>query len=267
MIATVICVLVLAKEGRHSAEYVFTTFEPRSGWVPGWSFCVGLLQAAYATSSTGMIISMCEEVREPATQVPRAMVFTIVLNTCAGLLFMIPLLFVLPDIDSLLALSSGQPVPSIIKSAVGSAGGAFGLLVPLLVLAIICGIGCTTATSRCIWAFSRDDAVPGSHLWKRINGRLGVPFNAMMLSMAVQIALGLIYFGSSAAFNAFSGVGVICLTTSYAMPIAVSLLNKREAIKDASFHLGPLGVFCNWVALGASPKPLFGRALGLTWYY
>lgn len=73
----------------------------------------------------------------------------------------------------------------------------------------------------------------------------------MMLSMGVQIALGLIYFGSSAAFNAFSGVGVICLTTSYAMPIAVSLLNKREAIKDASFHLGKLGVVCNYISLGA----------------
>lgn len=71
-----------------------------------------------------------------------------------------------------------------------------------------------------------------------------------MLSMVVQIALGLIYFGSSAAFNAFSGVGVICLTTSYAMPIAVSLLNKREAIKDASFHLGKLGLVCNYISLG-----------------
>lgn len=78
----------------------------------------------------------------------------------------------------------------------------------------------------------------------------------MMLSMGVQIALGLIYFGSSAAFNAFSGVGVICLTTSYAMPIAVSLLNKREAIKDASFHLGKLGVVCNYISLGAFPLRL-----------
>lgn len=242
----------MAKNGRHSAEYVFTTFEPRSGWPRGWSFCVGLLQAAYATSSTGMIISMCEEVREPATQVPKAMVGTIVLNTVAGLLFMIPLLFVLPDIDELVALASGQPVPSIIKSAVGSAGGAFGLLVPLMVLAIICGIGCTTASSRCVWAFARDGAIPGSHLWKRIDQKLNIPFNAMMLCMVVQLALGLIYFGSTAAFNAFSGVGVICLTTSYAMPIAVSLLSKREAVKGASFHLGSLGVLCNYVAIGAS---------------
>lgn len=205
----VICVLAIAKNGRHDAAYVFTTFEPRSGWPAGWSFMVGLLQAAYATSSTGMIISyarppsvflvlslylfpaltqgpslasrlvdsMCEEVREPATQVPKAMVFTIILNTFAGLLLLIPLLFVLPDIDGLLALVSGQPVPSIVKDAVGSSGGAFGLLIPLLVLAIICGIGCTTASSRCVWAFARDGAIPGSHLWKKIDGKLGVPFS------------------------------------------------------------------------------------------
>ncbi|KAK6857469.1 choline transporter [Apiospora arundinis] len=43
------------------------------------------------------------EVRQPATQVPKAMVLTVVINTFAGLLFMIPLVFVLPDIQALLA--------------------------------------------------------------------------------------------------------------------------------------------------------------------
>ncbi|KAH8780828.1 amino acid/polyamine transporter I [Diaporthe sp. PMI_573] len=259
LISIIVCILAIAKNGRHSAEYVFTSFEPRSGWTPGWSFCVGLLQAAYATSSTGMIISMCEEVREPATQVPKAMVYTIVLNTFAGLLTLIPMMFVLPNIDDLLALASGQPVPAIIKSAIGSSGGSFALLIPLLVLALTCGIGCTTAASRCIWAFARDGAIPGSQLWKTVDRKLGVPLNAMMLSMVVQIILGLIYFGSTAAFNAFSGVGVICLTTSYAMPIAVSLLNKREAVKGASFNLGAMGPVCNYIALAWSllAVPLF----------
>jgi amino acid transporter len=58
VVAIVICVLAIAKNGRHSASYVFTTLDTsNSGWVPGWSFMVGLLHAAYATSSTGMIIS------------------------------------------------------------------------------------------------------------------------------------------------------------------------------------------------------------------
>ncbi|KAK7991809.1 amino acid permease [Apiospora saccharicola] len=259
VIAIMVCVLALAKEGRRDASFVFTHFEANSGWTPGWSFMVGLLHAAYATSSTGMIISMCEEVRQPATQVPKAMVLTVIINTIAGLFFMVPLVFVLPDIKQLLALKSGQPVPAIIKSAVGSAGGAFGLLIPLLVLALICGIGCTTAASRATWAFARDGAIPGSGLWKKISPKLDVPLNAMMLSMSIQIILGLLYFGSTAAFNAFSGVGVIALTTAYAVPIVVSLLEGRKSVRTGSFYLGSFGLFANIVSLGWSllAIPLF----------
>ncbi|KAG9234910.1 amino acid/polyamine transporter I [Amylocarpus encephaloides] len=249
VIATVVCVLALAKEGRNSAKFVFTHFEPTSGWPAGWSFCVGLLQAAYATSSTGMIISMCEETQNPSVQVPKAMVGTIILNTICGLLFMIPLLFVLPNLADMVALASGQPVPPIIASAVGSQGGAFALLIPLMVLAVFCGIGCTTAASRCTWAFSRDGAIPGSQLWRQINKSLDVPLNAMMLSMIVQILLGFLYFGSAAAFNAFSGVGVICLTVSYAIPIACSLFTGRTHIKLGKFDMGMLGLVCNVIAI------------------
>lgn len=257
VIALLITVLVMAKNGRHDAAYVFGHFEANSGWPDGWSFCVGLLHAGYATSSTGMIISMCEEVRQPSTQVPKAMVATIFINTIAGLLFLIPLVFVLPDIQEL--INSAQPVPVIIKSAVGSSGGAFGLLIPLLVLAILCGIGCTTAASRCTWAFARDGAIPGSKWWKQVHPKLDLPFNAMMLSMVVQIVLGLINFGSSTAFNAFSGVGVICLTASYATPIAISLANGRKHLQNAKFNMGVVGVFANVVALAWSllAMPLF----------
>lgn len=86
--------------------------------------------------------------------------------------------------------------------------------------------------------------------WKTVNPKLDVPLNAMMLSMVVQLALGLIYFGAVTAFNAFSGVGVICLTVSYACPILVSLIQGRTQVKDGNFYLGTLGTFCNVVALG-----------------
>lgn len=260
VIAITVSVLAIAKNGRHDAAYVFGHFESNSGWPDGWSFCVGLLHAGYATSSTGMIISMCEEVRQPSIQVPKAMVATVFLNTIAGLLFLIPLVFVLPDITFLISLASGQPVPSIILDAVGSPGAAIALLMPLLVLAIICGIGCTTAASRCTWAFARDGAIPGSKWWRLVNEKLDVPLNAMMLSMVVQIVLGLIYFGSSTAFNAFSGVGVICLTAAYAAPIAISLATGRKQMKEAPFALGPiLGPFCNIISLAWSllAMPLF----------
>ncbi|KAM0482498.1 hypothetical protein ACHAPX_003016 [Trichoderma viride] len=259
VIALMITILVLAKEGRNDAKWVFGHFESFSGWPSGWSFCVGLLHAAYATSSTGMIISMCEEVRDPATQVPKAMVATIVINTFAGLLFLVPLVFVIDDLQALAELVSAQPVPTIIKSAVGSSGGAIGLLIPIMVLAVMCGIGCTTAASRCTWAFARDGAIPGSKWWVKVNKTLDVPLNAMMLSMVVQIILGVIYFGSSAAFNAFSGVGVICLTAAYGTPVAISLLSGRKQVRRGKFYLGHLGTFCNVITVAWSllAMPLF----------
>ncbi|CAH0035752.1 unnamed protein product [Clonostachys rhizophaga] len=252
VLAIIITILIMAKGGRRSADFVFTHFESNSGWPDGWSFMVGLLHAAYATSSTGMIISMCEEVKEPSTQVPKAMLATVCINTFAGLLFMIPLMFVLPDIQDL--LSSSQPVPVIIKAAVGSPGASIALCLPLLVLGVICGIGCTTAASRCTWACARDGAIPGSRLWMQVHPGLGVPLNAILLCTAVQIVLGLIWFGSTQAFNAFSGVGVITLTAAYASPIAISLFTGRKAVENAKFSLGRFGVFANIVALGMSKR-------------
>lgn len=202
--------------------------------------------------SSYTLLSMCEEVKQPSTQVPKALVGTIFLNTIAGIAFLVPLVYVLPDIAELLADPSGQPVPAIISAAVGNKAGAFVLTIPLIVLGIICGVGCTTAASRCTWAFSRDGAIPGSHLWSQVHPGLGLPLNAMMLSMVVQIALGCVYFGSSAAFNAFSGVGVIFLTVSYAIPIVASMIGRRKQLKDAPFNMGTFGLVCNIVAVGTS---------------
>lgn len=252
-------VLVVAKEGRHDAAYAFGHFEPHSGWPDGWSFCVGLLHAGYCTSTTGMVICMCEEVRQPATQMPKAIIATVGANIFLGLAFLIPLCFVMPDLGMLSEL--GQPLPAIISSAVGPEGG-IALLMPIMVLGLLCGVTCTTSASRCTWAFARDGAIPGSRWWRVVHPKLGVPFNAMMLSMVVQVCLAVISFGSDAALNAFLGVCIICLTVAYAAPIAVSVATGRKAIKDARFSLGKFGLPLNIVALGASPyHPYFPRAL------
>ncbi|KIV94588.1 hypothetical protein PV10_02341 [Exophiala mesophila] len=245
--AIVICTLVIAKGGRRSASYAFGAVETNSGWIPGWSWCIGLLHGAYATSATGMIISMCEEVREPATQVPKAMVGTIFLNMTCGFIFLVPLVFVLPPIEDVLAAPS--PVPYILKISIGNNGGAFALTIPILVLSILCGVCCTTASSRATWAFARDGAIPGSRWWKTVSDRLDVPFNAMMLCMTIEIILGVIYFGSVAAFNAFSGSGVIFLTISYTMPILVSLLTGRKALSQGHYDFGVFGIICNCIAI------------------
>lgn len=260
VIAIITTVLAVAKEGRHSAKYTFTHFEANSGWVPGWSFVVGILHAAYATSATGMVISMSEEVKSPATQVPKAMVGATVMNMVIGFVFLVPLTAVLPDISAFINDPYAQPVPVILRSAVGSEAGAFILSVPIILLGILCGTACTTATSRCVWAFARDDAMPASKWHKKVNHALGVPLNGMICSFVVQVLLGLIWFGSHAAYNAFNGVGVIFLNLSYVMPIGISLFRGRPDLVNSPYNLGHIGgitanvISCAWIALAI---PLF----------
>ncbi|KIO25996.1 hypothetical protein M407DRAFT_75027, partial [Tulasnella calospora MUT 4182] len=104
-------------------------------------------------------------------------------------------------------------------------------------------------SGRCTWAFSRDGGIPFSRVWSKVNKRYDVPVNALLLSAAVDCLLGLIYLGSSAAFNAFTGVATICLSVSYGIPILVSLLRGRKLVRNATFSLGRFGVIINVITV------------------
>ena len=190
---------------------------------------------------------MCEEVKHPERQVPKAMVLSVLIAGLVGVFFLVPILFVLPDVATLLAVPSGQPIGLLFRTATGSASAAFGLLFLLFGILFFAGTGALTAASRCTYAFSRDGAVPGSRVWKQVHYDL--PIYALLLSTAIDCLLGLIYFGSAAAFNSFTGVTTICLSTSYAMPILVSVLRKREALRNSPFSLGKFGYAINMVML------------------
>ncbi|KAF8468437.1 putative gaba permease [Kalaharituber pfeilii] len=240
---------------RRSAKFVFTHYDASaSGWPDGWAFFVGLLQAAYTLTGYGMVASMCEEVQTPQLEVPRAMVLSVAAAGITGVLYLIPILFVLPEIELLLGVANGQPIGLLFKTVTGSPSGGFGLLFLILGILFFAGVGALTAASRCTYAFARDGAIPGSRLWSKVNHTLDVPLWGIILSSTVCCLLGLIYFGSTAAFTSFTGVATICLSTSYGAPILISLIRKREPVKDSPYPLGRFGAFINvlticWICL------------------
>lgn len=235
---------------RRSAEFVFTHYDASaSGWPEAWSFFVGLLQAAYTLTGYGMVASMCEEVQNPELQVPRAMVLSVVAAGITGIMYLVPILFVLPDVTTLLNVANSQPIGLLFKIVTGSKAGGFCLLLLILGILLFAGVGALTASSRCTYAFARDGAIPGHRLWSRVNERLGLPLMALGLSTAVDCVLGCIYFGSTAAFNSFTGVATICLSTSYGVPVLVNLVQRRKAMKGSPFPLGRYGTFINSICI------------------
>ncbi|BCS19532.1 uncharacterized protein APUU_12360S [Aspergillus puulaauensis] len=250
-VVIILVTLLSMADNLQSGRFVFAEYDAsNSGWPEGWAFFVGLLQAAYTLTGYGMVAAMCEEVQNPHREVPKAIVLSVIAAGITGLVYLIPVLFVMPEqLDILRNVASGQPIGTVFKMATGSAGGGFGLLFLILGIMIFAGIGSLTAASRCTYAFARDGAIPGFKLWRRVNKKLDVPVWAIILSASVDALLGLIYFGSTAAFNSFTGVATICLSISYGLPILISLLRGRQDVKRSSFSLGPFGYTINVISI------------------
>jgi len=53
---------------------------------------------------------MCEEVQKPEREVPRAMVLSVAAAGITGVIYLIPILFVLPNVEDLLGVANGQPI-------------------------------------------------------------------------------------------------------------------------------------------------------------
>lgn len=156
----------------------------------------------------------------------------------------------MPDLQEILSAPLGQALPYVFIRVVGSQAGALTLIALVLVITLFCSISITVAASRATWAFARDNAIPLAKVWSKIDHRHGTPIWALALTTVVEMLLGLIYLGSSSAFNAFVSVGVIALAVSYGIPIALSMARKREGVNTAPWRFGDtFGWIFNIVAL------------------
>ena len=156
----------------------------------------------------------------------------------------------MPPLHEVINAPAAQALPFIFHRVMGSPGGGLGLIFLVLVITLFCSISITVAASRCTWAFARDDAIPGSKLWAKVDKRLGVPVYALILVTVIQMLLGLINIGSTSAFTAFVSVGVQALALSYGIPIAISLFTMRREVNQAKWSLGKIiGPIVNVIAL------------------
>ncbi|KAF8827649.1 hypothetical protein HHX47_DHR4000235 [Lentinula edodes] len=252
IIIIVVSLSVKASAGRHSAKYALTHFDAsQSGWTPGWAFFIGMLPGAYTFLGVPTIVTMGEEIFNPSINLPKAIVWAVPTGCLLGVVFLLPILFTLPDIAVLLAAPEGQPEALVFELIMGSKAGGFGMWFIIFGLTVLCGLSVTCATSRATWAFARDKAIPFHHIFARLGrGRLSdTPVNAYLLSAVIQLALGCIYLGSTAAFNSFIAVSIMCFGCSCAIPILLLLARRREPARDVPFSLGVWGYPLNVLAV------------------
>jgi amino acid transporter len=110
---------------------------------------------------------MVEEVRDAARVVPRIIVLAISINGVMGFAMLLVMLYCLTNLDMVLSTPTGYPFMAIFLEATNSVAGTAVLSCIVIVLYVAASTAILAATSRLLWAFSRDRAVPAwSHIAK-----------------------------------------------------------------------------------------------------
>jgi amino acid transporter len=107
---------------------------------------------------------MAEEVRNASTVVPRSIQISVLLNGTLGLGMMIAYVFCLPPLEELLAGAAKYKFAYIyvFVSGTGSVAGAATMIMIKWILGVCALVGLMAATSRQMWSFARDNAMPFS---------------------------------------------------------------------------------------------------------
>jgi choline transport protein len=189
---------------------------------------------------------LAEEIENAPVNLPRSMISSVLINSVLGFAMLIAMLFCMGSPVALLKSESHFPFVEIFEKNTGSTGGATGMTVVILIITISGSIGLVAASSRMLWAFAREDGVPGSGFIKKIEPRTALPIWAICITTLVSLLLALIQLGSSATFSALTGLTVAAYYTVFFISASV-MLHKRLTTPAADifwgdFKLGKLGV-------------------------
>ena len=250
VIAIVAALLIFAPKQPVSFFFSAVTNNTQ-GWPYWWAFIVGLLQAQWTFTGYDASASVSEETVDPRRRVPWGMVMAVVVSSVAGYLLLIALTLAIKDIPSVLNAtdSGGNSIPAvltILDMALGSKAGA--LFSALVVMAMwFCGLSAVTWCSRVVYAFARDDGMPGSRFWKQVSKKHQTPAPAIWLCITVAFVAA-VYSG---AYSVVTSISVIALYFSYTIPVLLALRARlaNRGGERGPWHLGPYSTIINVIAI------------------
>lgn len=233
--AILLAIVLLAIPTHHqSFAFVFTKTINASGF-GGHGFSsllfwfvigIGLLQAQYTIGGYDASAHMSEETTSASRKAARGVWTSVAVSGIFGWILLLALTFAVPNVNS--TLSAGAfDVQYIWQTSLGTKWAEF-LLFIVVAAQFFCDNADITAASRVIWALSRDKAVPGHHLWHRLN-KYRAPVYAIWLVVIFDILWMLPTFANATiGYLVATSITVIALYSAYALPILLRMrLGKR----------------------------------------
>jgi amino acid transporter len=246
--------LIVKPDHHQSFGTVFSKTINNSGFSHGWILYVlalGLLQAQYTYTGYDASAHMSEETKDASRGAARGVIMSIVVSAVFGYILALGVTFAIQDFKTTGAAGTFAVKQIFIDS--------LGTTTAKVMLAIIvgaqfyCGMSSITSASRMMYAFSRDRAVPGHQLWRRLNGQRVPYMAAIAIAVLAFLCAFPAYFGTNGAvaYAAVTSIATIGLYIAYAIPIYLRL-RLGDAWEPGEWNLGRhykwIGVVaCVWV--------------------
>jgi amino acid transporter len=249
-VTAIVVLLVVVPSHHASVSYVFTHMRNNSGFSHGmyWFYVLplGFLLTMYTITGYDASAHVSEETHDAASTAPKGVWRSVFYSAVIGWIVLLAITFAVQKGATEAIQSAGFPAIAVFDAALSTAATKAILLIST-VGQLFCGMACVTSASRMTFAFSRDGAVPGHKLWRRL-GSNRTPTWAVFFVVLFALLLTIpAYFpnhaGIPVAFLAVTSIAVIGLYIAYTIPI---FLRWREGDK---FKPGPwtLGKKYKWV--------------------
>jgi amino acid transporter len=274
-VALIVLVLMVVPNEHRSAGFVFGEVINNSGFggdgfgsISFWFvFGIGLLMAQYTITGYDASAHMSEETRRASRAAAWGLVMSVVVSVVFGFVLLVAVTFAVPDVQGTLD-AGANAVVYIWTTSLGQGWAEF-LLFIAVVAQFFCGTASVTSASRMMFAFSRDGAVPGSRIWRRVAPNR-VPVNAVIAIAVLAWALMIPTLANGAiGYLVGTSIAVIGLYLAFALPIILRI-RAGDRFESGAWSLGrhyrwiaPLAV--GWIGvitvlflLPVSPKGIPG---------
>jgi amino acid transporter len=241
---TVLLVCVGALRGILHPDHLFSMGAiPASGYFSLGTFTsVGpfvrsFLLGAYAIVGFEAAANMSEETENEKRVVPFNTWSSVLLVGIVGMAFLMALNLASGDVQAL--TGSATPIADIVTQTLHPVVGSFFLVVVAFSM-FACGLIIFVATTRLVWAMSRDRRFPGYQLFRRVNERTNTPLGATVLCGIVLVVILAGFANQTTALqNLFSTAAILAVLIYLATVILYACTRHKFPRREHGFHLGP----------------------------
>ncbi len=170
-VAVIVVILIAVPSHHASFSYVFGHRINNSGFGNHmyWYYVLplGFLLTMYTITGYDASAHVSEETNDAAESAPKGVWRSVFYSAVIGWIVLLAITFAIQKSQESALLKSSFPALTIFQTAMTSAPAKAVVLIST-VGQLFCGMACVTSASRMTFAFSRDGAVPGHNLWRRL---------------------------------------------------------------------------------------------------